>query len=219
MFDPEDTDAPSDDALLMDAPPADDQSDDQPPADDKPDDRPPADDKPSEGEEGGEDGDEEEDKPEGAPEEYADFELPEGFELDAAALDAFKPIAKELNLSQEQAQRLVTLQTENAQRWADQLVTQHIEQRTSWREASTNDSEFGGAGLAQNLATAKQAREAFGTPELSKLLNETGLGDHPEVIRYFYRVGKATSEHDFVNTGKPAKQGGYYDHPTSKPRE
>jgi hypothetical protein len=33
--------------------------------------------------------------------------------------------------------------------------------------------------------------KAFASPELQKLLDDTGLGDHPEVIRYFYRVSTA----------------------------
>ena len=46
---------------------------------------------------------------------------------------------------------------------------------------------------------AKKALETFGTPELRTLLNESGMGNNPEVIRAFYRVGKAISEDKFVS--------------------
>jgi hypothetical protein len=31
----------------------------------------------------------------------------------------------------------------------------------------------------------------FGTPELFNMLESTGVGDHPEAVRAFARVGKA----------------------------
>jgi len=40
--------------------------------------------------------------------------------------------------------------------------------------------------------------DKFGTPELTKLLNASGMGNHPEIIRAFYRAGKAISEDSFV---------------------
>ena len=76
--------------------------------------------------------------------------------------------------------------------------------RNEWADTSRADKEFGGEKLAENLATAKKAMDAFATPELRTLLDESGLGNHPEVIRMFYRTGKAMSEDRFV-TGQAAK--------------
>lgn len=164
----------------------------------------------------GSDGDDGEEGEEGAPEEYADFAAPDGVELDATALDSFKPIAKELNLTQEQAQRIVDIQAETAQRWAEGVQQHVIDTRLGWRESAQADPEIGGEKFAENLAAAKHGLDTFGTAELKKLLDETGVGDHPEVVRFFYKVGKANSEHDFVNSGKPEKSKSFYDHPTSK---
>jgi len=49
---------------------------------------------------------------------------------------------------------------------------------------------------------ARKALETFGTPELRDVLNMTGMGNHPEVIRAFYKAGKAISEDRFVQ-GNP----------------
>jgi hypothetical protein len=68
---------------------------------------------------------------------------------------------------------------------------------------SKGDKEFGGDKLSENLGVAKKALDAFGTAELRSLLNQSGLGDHPEVIRFMYRAGKAISEDRFVG-GAPA---------------
>jgi hypothetical protein len=48
------------------------------------------------------------------------------------------------------------------------------------------------------LRQVAQPVTGFGTPELRTLLNESGLGNHPEVIRMMYRAGKAISEDRFV---------------------
>lgn len=204
---------------LMDTPPADDkpaadpaseESADEAPADAGNDPADPADGGDADGDAGGE-----EEEAEGAPEEYADFTAPEGVELDAEALDAFRPVAKELNLTQEQAQRLVDLQSQTAQRWSQQVQEHVTNTRMGWREASQNDKEFGGDKFQENLAVAKEGRDLFGDDELKTLLDETGIGDHPAVIRFFYKAGLANREHDFVTSGKPEKSKRFYDHPTS----
>jgi hypothetical protein len=61
--------------------------------------------------------------------------------------------------------------------------------------------------LAENLSVAKKALDAFGSPELRVLLEQSGLGNNPEVIRFMFRAGKAISEDSFVGrstgAGKP----------------
>jgi hypothetical protein len=145
----------------------------------------------------------------GAPEEYAEFEVAEGVALDETTLGEFKGVAKDLNLPQESAQKLVDLATQMSQRWADQFTNQVTETRQGWLDASKADKEFGGDKLGESLATAKRAIDAYGTPELTQLLNETGIGNHPEVIRFMARAGKGVTETGVVKadqtaTGAPA---------------
>ncbi len=138
-------------------------------------------------------------KPESAPEKY-EFQAPEGQKFDDTVLGAYSEIAKELNLSQEAAQKVLDKVAPVIQaRQAEQIEAV----RTAWAESAKTDKEFGGDKLPENLATAKKALDTFGTPELKKLLNESGLGNNPEVIRAFYRAGKAISEDKFVG-GKGA---------------
>lgn len=40
--------------------------------------------------------------------------------------------------------------------------------------------------------------DKFGSPELKQYLNETGLGNHPELVRIFANIGKAMSEDGLV---------------------
>lgn len=138
----------------------------------------------------------------GAPEQY-EFKAPEGEQFDAAVIEAYSEVAKELNMSNDDAQKLLDKVAPVIQaRQQEQIATV----RKEWESQSTNDKEFGGVKLQENLGVAKKALDAFGTPELKALLTESGLGNHPELIRAFYRAGKAISEDKFVG-GKPAAAG------------
>lgn len=132
------------------------------------------------------------------PESY-EFTAPEGVELLDGAKEAYAEIAKELKLTQEQAQaafeKLATKGQANQQARFEAI-------KADWGQQATTDQEFGGDKLQENLAVAKKALDTFGTPELTKLLNESGLGNHPEIIRAFYRAGKAISEDSNLVTGR-----------------
>jgi len=141
------------------------------------------------------------------PESY-DLKMPEGVELDQAAAAEFTAIAKELKLDQAAAQKIADVGAKMAQR----QVEAHARLVESWVEQVKTDNEIGGDKLAENLGVARKALEAFGTPGLRDVLNATGIGNHPEVIRAFYKVGKAISEDRFVSgapkggTDDPAKK-------------
>ena len=158
---------------------------------------PPADAKPD-GDGTGAKGD---DKPTGAPENYEDFKAPEGIALDAEMATEFKSLAKELNLPQDAAQKVADLGAKMAQKWAGQQTEAIQKAHADWIGGTKADKEIGGDKLPENIAVAKKALDAFGTPELRTLLNESGLGNHPEVIRVFYRAGKAISEDRMVTGG------------------
>lgn len=134
-----------------------------------------------------------------APETY-EFKAPEGKEFDKGFLDAFTEQAKELDLTQEQAQKL--LDTMDAK--VAEVNTARVESvRSEWLEASRIDKEFGGDKLNENLSFAKTALEKFGSPEFKTLLKDSGLGNHPEILRTLYRVGKAMADDNIVTGNKP----------------
>lgn len=135
----------------------------------------------------------------GAPEEYEKFNAPEGQEYDDQFVKAYGDVAKELNLSQEDAQKLLD-KVSPVVRERQQAQIDAVKQ--GWLDNSRGDKEFGGDKLEANLAVAKTALDKFGTPELKQLMNQTGLGNHPELIRFFYRAGKAISEDTYVGGHK-----------------
>lgn len=133
-------------------------------------------------------------KAEGAPEAYT-FAPPEGEVLHEAVVTQFSEVAKELNLTQEQAQKIIDKMAPAIT--ANQNAA-YAAVRDGWAQETATDEEFGGEQLAENLATAKKALDTFGTPALKQLLNDTGLGNHKEVIRVFFRAGKLISQDSFV---------------------
>lgn len=151
---------------------------------------------------GQDDGAKKEDTKTGAPEEYAAFELPESLKVDEAALGEFKTLAKELNLSQESAQKLVTFQANLQKGNAEAFVTEQqaivSKAAQEWVKSAKADAEIGGAKFDENMGVAKKALDTFGSPELKTLLKESRLGNHPEVIRFMFKAGQAISQDGFV---------------------
>jgi hypothetical protein len=143
------------------------------------------------------------DEDSGAPENYGDFELPEGMELDEKAMEQFVPIAKELELSQEQAQKLVTLYSNQIKAQVDAQEETYSTIRTDWVKEVKADKEIGGEKFNENVATAREAVKTFGSDELTDMLNTTGLGDHPAVVKFFYKVGKAMKDDSMIKGGRP----------------
>lgn len=122
------------------------------------------------------------------------FEMPDGIGVDKAGLDEFTAIAKELKLPREAAEKLVNLEVKRLQGQQQE----HVRLVESWAEQVKADKELGGDKLDENLAVARKAIEQFGTPELKNLLNQTGLGNHPEFVKLAFKIGKAISEDGFV---------------------
>lgn len=134
-------------------------------------------------------------KPQGAPEQYT-FKPVEGAAFDDAVLGAFSEVAKQLNLTQDAAQQVLDkMGPAMASRQAEQIESA----RNEWANTAKADKEYGGEKFTENLAVAKKALDAFGSPELTALLDQSGFGNHPDVIRFFYRAGKAISEDGFVS--------------------
>lgn len=138
----------------------------------------------------------------GAPEQYAAFAMPDGFALDGDMLSGVSTLAKGLNLSQEQAQGIVDLGVKQAQTILDAVSKEPVPFAQQWHDAwkaqTAADPEIGGDHLAAVLPVAKQALDTFASPALTQLLTQTGLGSHPEVIRFLNKVGKAVSEDTLV---------------------
>lgn len=188
--DQKDTSLLGGDGKPADGKPADGKPADGKPADGKPADGKPADGKPADGK----------DKPaEGAPEKYTDFTMPEGVKLDAAVLGEFTTFAKEKNLSQADAQKLVDLATKANAQTLEQQQTRWSEIRQGWVNELKADKEFGGEKFTETVEGAKRAMKRFGDDGFRAELNSFGYGDNAGLVRLLARVDKATREDRVVD--------------------
>jgi len=139
-------------------------------------------------------------EPPSPPEKY-DLKLPENSPLDKSVVDRIAAEAKKHGLSQEHAQSL--LERENYAVSSHMNAQQeHLKaQANAWVEEVKSDTDIGGDNFQANTELAKRVVSRFGTEAFAKTLNETGLGNHPELVRTFVKIGKAMSEDQLVLPG------------------
>lgn len=139
----------------------------------------------------------------GAPDgDYEISGLPEGTVIDTDALAALTPIAKELGLSNDGASKLANIYAEQLPRITqgvtDQILASHAATTKGWAdeavEAVKTDTAFGGKPLPEVQAIAAKALDRFGGTEFRQYLADTGLGNHPAMVKAMFLAGSAIAE-------------------------
>lgn len=124
----------------------------------------------------------------GQAEEFS-FTPPEGIDLDPAAVEGFRAIAKKHQLKGEAAQEVAE--------YGVKLFAQQKEaidaQVTKWAEEAKADPDLT-KGFDKNLALAESALKKYGDDTLVTLLRSSGLGNHPAIIKFCWKIGKAIAE-------------------------
>jgi hypothetical protein len=140
----------------------------------------------------------------GAPEgDYEISGLPDDMEIDKEALEAVSPVAKELGLSNEGFSKLANVYAtqvmpkvvegvvDNLQK---DIAAQHAAWATEALEMINTDDTFAGKKLDDVKAMSAKAIDRFGGPDFRKYLNDTGLGNHPAMLKFAYLTGQAIAE-------------------------
>lgn len=142
------------------------------------------------------------------PETYEAYKLPEGVQVDEAMLTEFNGLAKELGLTQAQAQKLVDLQAKTAaagETGREEFLAQALKtQSDTWVNEIKNDPELGGAKFDATVSTAVKAISTFFGDDFRQLLNDSGIGNNPALIRGMHKIGLAISEDKLVIPGSDA---------------
>lgn len=135
------------------------------------------------------------------PESY-ELKMPDGIEMDAALLAEVTPMFREAKLSPAQAQVVadayMKTQTDAIQKFQ--------EQTQQWLKDAKADDEIGKADYDKNLSHAHRAFKAFGNDKAMQLFDSYGLGNHPEILRIFVRMGKAIGEGGTVLSGEASQR-------------
>lgn len=134
------------------------------------------------------------------------FTVPEGMTLDNALVEQAMPLFKEAGIDQAQSQKFIDLYATKMQEVEQGKLDTFNQLRQDWVKQAKSDPEYGGDKFDENIGAAKAALDKFGTPELSKLLDDFGVGDHPEMIRFMVSVGRLTQEDTPGNGAKKGAQ-------------
>jgi hypothetical protein len=131
------------------------------------------------------------------PEKY-ELKLKENSLLNQAHVESLETFAKDRGLTNEQAQKIL----ERDESQVSTLKAFEEEQRraltTKWVSEVKADQEIGGEKLAQTVELSHRLVNKFGSQALKQALNETGFGNHPELIRFVSRIAKSMSDDQLV---------------------
>ena len=107
--------------------------------------------------------------------------------LSSLTLRRFQDLARHHGMAPQVAKQMVAIHADHLAG----LKQRHRAIQARWAEQTRVDPEFGCAALPSTLHTARRAVARFGGDTLRRTLDQTGLGSHPEIIRAFWKVGKA----------------------------
>lgn len=149
-------------------------------------------------------------EPAPAPLTAADYVLtaPDGVELDPATLAPLQDLAAELQIPKDKAQAILDLHL--AQQAKDQAATRTLFETTqaAWKAEVLALPEFTGVeGLATKTAIGRMMDE-YASPEVKAILDQTGAGNNPHVVKMFAKVAKALNEGGPTPQGAPPKPNG-----------
>lgn len=150
-------------------------------------------------------GEETEEKTE-VPEEYGDFKVPEGMELDKVMLEAFVPVFKDLGLDQEKAQKLIDayapLVAQREEEAQKAKLKEFEDMVSGWKNETIKEL---GPKSKEALSFVAKVRDKFGDEEVVQLMQDTGIGNHPAMVRFLIKIGKAISEDTFPDSQTASK--------------
>lgn len=135
------------------------------------------------------------------PDKYT-LKAPEGMTIDDKALEQFSPVFKKVGLSQEDAQALADTFAPYMQQQIEARAQENLkvfkDMVAEWGEKAKQEQ---GADYAKKLSVAAKLMDKFGDPEFREMLNETGVGNHPAMIRFMIKVGNQFAQDSLADSG------------------
>lgn len=135
-----------------------------------------------------------------------DLKMPGETLLKEGVVDEIVSMAKEQGLSNEQAQKILDMQSEVVSGYQAQVEQTHSEQIEAWGEEIKADKELGGENLTKNAELAKRAVTELVGEDFLVELDQTGFGNHPKLFKMLVNVGKQMYADDLVLPGAQPNQ-------------
>lgn len=142
----------------------------------------------------------------GVPEKPEDYkleakDLPQGVKLDEKLTTEFKSKAHALGIPPKEAQDLFS--------WYNQQFAARLQESQAAKTAEVEGwkqsvKEKWGASYDPNLRLARRAFALYGGEELAKVMDTSGLGEHPAMLEAFANIGRAIAEEKLLDPKAPA---------------
>ncbi len=154
---------------------------------------------------------------------YEEFKAPEGFTLDAEQLGNFTKSLAEFELKtkadhaevqalgQQLVERYATEQKKSIETYNTSLLDAFEKQKGDWRESFEKDPEIGGNRKDTTINAALEFIKTHGgteeqKKEIHQLMDQTGVGNHPAILRLFAKAMSAMSEGRPLPASRPVMQ-------------
>lgn len=131
----------------------------------------------------------------GRPEDAEGYKFPDMENQDVKKW--YQDNAFKMGLTQDQARGLAESYMELEQSGMKSMEEARAKQSAEWLKTIQDD--FGGA-FDKRIEVAKKAVKQYGGDELVSYLNESGLGDHPAMVKAFSEIGKEMLEDSLTQT-------------------
>ena len=136
------------------------------------------------------------------PEAY-ELTAPEGYPINDDALKNLNALCRDAKLTRAQGEAVMKYLHGNYTAFQEGQAAQ----LKKWADEARADKEFGGDRFEANVADARRGLATFDTDgSIRAMLEETGYGNHPAVLKIFARVGKALGEDKLVGVGGDAAE-------------
>lgn len=148
-----------------------------------------------------------------APAPYEGLIAPEGTILDPATMELATPLMREFGVPDDKAQAflngaapiLAKVGEAAIAGFTQQLADNRATMTAEWAGQLRTDPEIGGAAYDQNMTIAAKGRDMLFGAAGKALLEETGFGNNPEVVRACLRAGRELSD-DMIHRTDPSQQ-------------
>lgn len=136
---------------------------------------------------------------------YSGLKVPDGSKLDVKRVEEIATWAKERSLDPKVAQDILTREHE----LVSSVEAARAAEVDGLKDRLLNDlkadKEMGGDKLNSYVEPARRLVDRFGNEAFKSALDQTGLGNHPELVRFLANIAKAVGEDKLV---LPSANGG-----------
>jgi len=138
------------------------------------------------------------------PETY-EFTVSEGAEKPAQDIvDLYTPVLKELGLTQDQAQKLFDIRTQEAQKMEESVQRYFEDRDAQWLKTLEEDKTIGGDKLEETMQKVNPVLSKFDPDkELINFLAENRMQNCAPLVKFMARLAEQFQEDSLVN-GRPA---------------